>query len=155
MQAGSTPEHSGFDTQTKAGPNEAGPSRTCGQSDHRSEGRTNLDAQCELHFFDGPQANITKVSGVAQNLSFSGIAIVSEVADAVRVGQAVEVVVMRPEAQPTHVAGTIAFCQKIDFGKFEIGVHVQAAGQSPILIHDVEESQRQYGWFAESLQAPG
>lgn len=152
MKARSNKKHSGFDTQTETGFGTSGSAATCSREDLRSEERTSVEAKCKLYFFDGPQATITEVSGVARNLSFSGVAVVSEIADAVRIGQAVEVVVMRPEAQPTHVAGTIAFCKKIDFGKFEIGVHVQAAGQSPILIHDVEESLKQYEWFADSLQ---
>jgi len=154
MQVGSAPEPSGFDTQTKASHYDAGRSRTCGQTDQRIEARRDVDARCELYFFDGPQATMTKVLGVALNVSFSGIAVVSDVPDAGRVGQAVEVVVMLPKPQPTHMAGTIAFCREIDFGKFEIGVHIQAAGHNPILIHDVKESRKQYGWFAESLQAP-
>lgn len=153
MNARSRKKHSGFDTQSEGDFGASGAASTCSPEDLRSEARKSVDVPCELHFFNGPQANITKVSGVAQNLSFSGVALVSEVADAVRVGQAVEVVVMQADAQPTHMAGTITFCRKIGKGRFELGVHVQAAGRSPILIHDVKESLRQYEWFAESLHA--
>ncbi len=119
--------------------------------EQRSEPRRPLRVKCRVFLFDGGEPSTTGVGGVAQNLSFHGISIVSGLAGPVRPGRPVEVVVGGPGEPRTYLAGTVAFCRQIDEARHELGIHVQAAGRGPILMHDVRRAQQMYNWFADSL----
>ncbi len=119
--------------------------------DQRSEARRPLRVECRVFLFNGRDPSTTGVTGVVRNLSFHGVSIVSGVVGPVRPGRPVEVVVGGAGEPRTYLAGTVAFCRKIDEASNELGIHVQAAGRNPILMHDVQRAQQMYNWFADSL----
>ncbi len=119
--------------------------------EQRSEPRHSLREECRVFLLNGDEPAATCVKGVARNLSFHGVSIVSGLAGSIQPGSPVEVVVGGYGEQCTHLAGTVAFCRQVDGACHELGIHVQAAGRGPILMHDVERARQMYSWFADSL----
>lgn len=122
--------------------------------DKRGEPRRNIRADCKLWLFHGPEPLARHAEGVARNLSFKGIALVSDVSEPIPPGRPVEVVVDSPNEPRTHAAGTVAYCSMIAAGCFEFGIRVEAAGADPILIGDPAEAAKTYDWFAAALRVP-
>ncbi len=123
-------------------------------TDSRSERRRVLQAECEICLF-GPTGEPVIVSdALTRNLTFLGLSVVATLARPVSVGRPVEAIVVAPDHTRKHIAGTAAFCREVDDGCHEIGISVKAAGNAPILMHDVGSARARYDWFAASLDTP-
>ena len=122
--------------------------------DQRSEERHPLHAECELCMFSEVGEPMIVEDAVARNLTFLGLSVVVSAREPVRPGRPVEAVVVVPPHTRTHIAGTVAFCREVEDGCCEIGIAVQAAGATPILMHDVATAWSTYEWFAEALKVP-
>ncbi|MGB2986938.1 MAG: PilZ domain-containing protein [Phycisphaerae bacterium] len=120
----------------------------------RRESRRPLNATCELCFFHDLGLTTTIVEGTVRNISFRGLSVVLGLPAPVRSGRPVEVAVDVPNHTQSYVAGTVAFCRKVDGNGYELGLEVRAAGTAPILTRDVTASQVIYDWFAEALMVP-
>lgn len=125
-----------------------------GSANKRGEPRHTICAGCQLWVFHGPEPSARHADGIARNLSFKGIALVSDVSEPIPPGRPVEVVVNTPNEPRTHAAGTVAYCSMIAAGCFEFGIRVEAAGADPILIGDPGNAARTYDWFAAALKVP-
>ncbi len=122
--------------------------------EQRSEPRRSLRSECEVFLFHPCGASATSVSGVARNRSFHGFSFVSGLATPVQPGRPVEVVVEAPDEPRTHLAGTVAFCRQVDEACYELGIHVEAAGRGPIVMHNIQRAQQMYEWFSHALDVP-
>lgn len=118
----------------------------------RAEPRHTICAGCKLWLFDGPKPTARHADGVVRNLSFKGIALVSEVSEPIPPGRPVEVVVESENEPRTHAAGVVAYCSMIATGCFEFGIRVEATSTDPILIGDPAEAVKTYDWFAKALK---
>jgi hypothetical protein len=123
-----------------------------GKTEQRAEKRRGVSGRCEMIVFCGPRAQQSIVRGRVQNLSFGGVAVIIDVATEVYPGHAVEARIDLPGERRRYVAGTVTYCRLAAGGAYEIGIKVEAAGQAPILMPDVESAKLRYAWFAESLQ---
>ncbi len=125
-----------------------------GHADLRSEGRRPLRTACELCFFSGDTPSIERSDGVVRNLAFCGLSVLAALPGLQRSGRPVEVLVTLPDGTHTHMAGTIAFCRDVARKHFELGIEVQAAGATSILVRDPAAARTVYDWFAAALNVP-
>ena len=123
-------------------------------TEHRGESRRLLRAHCELWTCDDRGRTETGRDVVTRNFSFSGLSVVGKLTRLLRSGRPIEAVITMPDLTRRHVAGTVAFCRKIDDECYEIGIHVRAVGAGWIVAGDVGASKAAYDWFADSLQVP-
>lgn len=124
------------------------------QENQRSERRRPLHADCELGLFNALGEPVIVPDAVARNLTFLGLSVVASMRDPVRIGRPVEAVVWAGNHARTYIAGTVAFCRKVDNDCQEVGIAVKAAGSAPILMHDVHGARTVYDWFDAALQVP-
>lgn len=120
--------------------------------DRRATRRDSTVVHSEICLFHGSGETRTIIDAATRNLTFAGLSVVVPLNQPVRRGRPAEVIVaMRPGA-PTHLAGIVAFCRKIENNLYEIGVNVRASGSCAILMHDTETAQATYEWFAHALE---
>lgn len=119
---------------------------------NRAEPRHTICAGCQLWLFHGSGPTARHADGVARNLSFKGIALVSDVSEAIPPGRPVEIVIESPDEPRTCAAGVVAYCSLLAAGCYEFGIRVEAAGTDPILIGDPAEAAKTYDWFAKALE---
>ena len=122
--------------------------------DQRSERRRPLHADCELCLFNAQREPVVVPDAVARNVTFLGLSVVASMPDPARIGRPVEAVVWAGNHARTYIAGTVAFCRKVDNDCQEVGIAVKAAGSAPILMHDVHAARTVYDWFDAALQVP-
>ncbi|HVP11463.1 MAG TPA: PilZ domain-containing protein [Phycisphaerae bacterium] len=116
----------------------------------RARPRRQFRTSCEIWFFEDGGSTVRCQSALTRNLSEQGIGLVTKCV--ILQGVPIEIRILPPDCEPTHLAGVVVFCRYTRQSFHEVGISLRSCQGEPLFAEDPVKALSLNPWLQQALE---